>query len=824
LTPPAREAHYSRVRKLFPQRDHPFKPGVIRPKLPGYLLAFLLLITTARANPQLDVTNPTSFFTNVAAALFQQLDLHDFNGNLVTVTNIPIYQDPTLYGGTNINYYTPAVHRILQLAANLFDATTNRFIGDGPTNYPTVFRPLFASHNGIAAIIGYEEVTNSSVAFLPTLFPSDFVKLDQSLNTIINMRGVPWVIGAKKGFPNFNQYSMENDLNISRKLQFTNATALPPWTTNQVYGINLTNLFGVGAWNSYTNDYGRPLHLVVSNAVSFMITNENSFFPILVVSNLSFGSDTLYATWPGWTRQKSDASFQVPLNVSRVYTNGLYQQRSPQFIPLVPPIYSVTFSPRMWLSVQLDLKYVLIDTSVDRVVDFVNVSSTQPSIDLTTLLNNGYSGQFTDISTLDGQWSTNLLSGISIGILNQIQVSYGGSSSIWTAPNKTIQASHFRTLLLNGGTNSFQAPYTPSRTIFQRISWEANDPLVHYTTSDLTSTNGVQSLYNMVGLVVSGPPLAGLASLNYAYQPWGGYHLPNGASIFPTIVDYDVRVKDPDIQQSDDWDFPSGQSLSFAWLGRVHRGTPWQTVFLKSSTQPLGQWLAWNNDNIFFTNGFYIVSDAALSLPTNDWRLASAWVQWVNTNDLASLLSINNPDPDAWAARLDGLTALTNSGSAGLVTLPIASNSPPAGFIAQAIQNARANTSPALGPIFANHVFSTPGDLLATPELSIASPFLNLAGMTQSPSANGITDAAMEALPTQLLPLLRADSIGQIIPANGQLQLSFSGYDGHAYAIETSSNLIDWSPISTNSPTDGKFTTTNAAPTDQQFFRSILLQ
>ena len=33
------------------------------------------------------------------------------------VTNIPIYP---------VNYYTPAVHRLLQLAANIYDASTNK--------------------------------------------------------------------------------------------------------------------------------------------------------------------------------------------------------------------------------------------------------------------------------------------------------------------------------------------------------------------------------------------------------------------------------------------------------------------------------------------------------------------------------------------------------------------------------------------------------------------------------------------------------------------------------------------------------------------------
>src|SRR6185312_6006614 len=49
------------------------------------------------------------FFTNAAAAMFKQMDLRDMNGNLVTVTNIPIYADPALYPNipTNQSYYTP---------------------------------------------------------------------------------------------------------------------------------------------------------------------------------------------------------------------------------------------------------------------------------------------------------------------------------------------------------------------------------------------------------------------------------------------------------------------------------------------------------------------------------------------------------------------------------------------------------------------------------------------------------------------------------------------------------------------------------------------
>ena len=43
-----------------------------------------------------------------------------------------------------------------------------------------------------------------------------------------------------------------------------------------------------------------------------------------------------------------------------------------------------------------------------------------------------------------------------------------------------------------------------------------------------------------------------------------------------------LAIKDPLVRQSDDWDFPTYKLPTVGWLGRVHRGTPWQSVYLKS--------------------------------------------------------------------------------------------------------------------------------------------------------------------------------------------------------------------------------------------------
>ena len=36
------------------------------------------------------------------------------------------------------------------------------------------------------------------------------------------------------------------------------------------------------------------------------------------------------------------------------------------------------------------------------------------------------------------------------------------------------------------------------------------------------------------------------------------------------------------MSQSDNWNFPTNKYPTVGWLGRVHRGTPWQTVYFKA--------------------------------------------------------------------------------------------------------------------------------------------------------------------------------------------------------------------------------------------------
>jgi beta-xylosidase len=61
---------------------------------------------------------------------------------------------------------------------------------------------------------------------------------------------------------------------------------------------------------------------------------------------------------------------------------------------------------------------------------------------------------------------------------------------------------------------------------------------------------------------------------------------------------------------------------------------------------------------------------------------------------------------------------------------------------------------------------------------------------------------------------------------NSQPVVQFTGYDGHPYAIQVSSDLVNWTSISTNFPVGGviTFTSPGMSNANQQFYRSVLLQ
>jgi hypothetical protein len=228
--------------------------------------------------------------------------------------------------------------------------------------------------------------------------------------------------------------------------------------------------------------------------------------------------------------------------------------------------------------------------------------------------------------------------------------------------------------------------------------------------------------------------------------------------------------------RSDDWDFPANKFPTVGWLGRVHRGTPWQTVYLKASDiltennasgSNIGTntWVNWTgNLNLY---------DATNAAPVQDRLLFDLFTTALNDNTTRGTLSVNQNHLAAWSALFSGVVALSNNAADGSIISvksqyqnPPPSNSwmiiqpagpawtnSPLGQLVNGINQTRANTN-----LFPLQTFAHVGDILATPQFTEQSPFLRIItngvvdGLQQ---ANGISDEMYEWLPQQTMSLLR---------------------------------------------------------------------
>ncbi len=797
------------------------------------LLIAVLLVAPVRAASPLNPADPIGFFTNLASRLLKM----EMN---LELNHLQIY--PT-------NQYTPAVHRLLQVSANIYEATTNRFNDDYP-HLPTLFRPRFANENGTVFITGYVEESNS--AFLGNRLSDLFHPSASQIQPDDLVLGIPVVIGAKKGLPNFNEFSMETVLQITRKLELVKSAAGGGNMinqTNQLFVIGISNICGAEFWNSYRSNYNRPVEITVTNFWRLGLTNDYEF---VHTSNwTAFGS---YQTnlWLGWNpANKRDASLLVPMVTNHIVLPNLaYRFGSQTFDARLsnferPSGYAF---PRWGIAITNRVVAYAKDAASGRLIDYVQLNGMVAYQDLSLHL-----AQPHNALGFAGVWATNapvtdspLLSDLP-GIIQQIQISkseveiggnwqyYGiGQPSGATrdqaianflaffAPNHTYIYQPGTGQSFNGTNFSLvaNAPFTPTRKFSFPMKWQARDPMVHYLSSDLLyfEKSGVTVPWTPPS--ITNTSINNLGSLNDRYQPWGGN---------PFVVPSDdpkafnVVIKDPAVAHSDDWDFPHNESLTLPMLRRIHRGTPWQTLYLKSLSvaEAVGNYKLQSSDWRIWTGNFDLF-DALHTQPERDWSLVALIASLLNTNRPQDLLSINSTDPNAWLAALNGLAVLTNSASDEYLIdyssplfeeLTMTSNSTPATVIELAIRTAR-SAQP-------NQLFHEVGDLLAVSALSTESPWLNRSSEIQLEL--GLTDEAYERIPAQLLARVRADSWGsmEISPDGGRVQ--FAGLDGFPYRIELSTNLIDWQPIATNLPVNGVIELVVPVEAGSHFYRSVTI-
>ena len=279
--------------------------------------------------------------------------------------------------------------------------------------------------------------------------------------------------------------------------------------------------------------------------------------------------------------------------------------------------------------------------------------------------------------------------------------------------------------------------------------------------------------------------LLNLGLVNERYKPWGGNPIKSGkgTSLVSDTNAFNPVFKDPGVWQSKDWQFPTNKLPTLGWLGRVHRGTPWQTIYLKSTSIPESKLdAAWR-----FWAGNRLVDDAENNQPQTDRVLFDVFTTALNENATRGQLSINQTNLAAWSAVFGGMLMLQNTNTdselvdnngwtgfgsdfispAGNFDL-LATNAYPAMVkLVEGINRTRANTN-----LFRNQTFQYLGDILATPELTLTSPFINH-GTFDDEGHNyqrelGMTDALVEWLPQQMMSLVRLGEPRFVVYAYGQ--------------------------------------------------------
>lgn len=212
-------------------RRSPTLPDRLRHLLFWLLLASTLSHQLARAQPF--PADPSGFFTNLSSRLLTA----DLGTSLAEIQIAPT------------NHYTAAVHRWLQVTANLWASTAA-----DPDGLPTVFQPQFRYTNQAVYLAGHVLVTNASqLEPLPIydlrLLTNPATQLPANGNFLCYQ--VPLVLSARPHLPAFNEFATESVFQIKRLLQVRRDTAFGPITqTNQAFHLQLHIPWGVEFWQA----------------------------------------------------------------------------------------------------------------------------------------------------------------------------------------------------------------------------------------------------------------------------------------------------------------------------------------------------------------------------------------------------------------------------------------------------------------------------------------------------------------------------------------------------------------------------------------------
>ncbi len=696
---------------------------------------------------------------------------------------------------------------------------------------PTIFRPIFFydTTNDVVYINRYQVETN--IQFLTNTWLSiNTLAGRTALGTFTNalVYGVPPVVGAKKGMPSFNGLDHGVSMRLTRKVEVMSDVSdndlFLMTNLNQKLLLSANNVSKLLAWNSYTQSYPNPVQIVGRLTVNAVIKDALSN----VVSSVSTGNT--FSRIKNFTARDY---FQELLPLNTLITNAAYLTNAPYLLPVGPddfqnpsgfPSHEFTYESTN------QLFFYMYDQVTTNLIDFVSFDNIVVDIDLADSIDalpdpiaemwDMTKGQdVVDASPLQMRTNlpitvaTNVPAGVwkQIGFSGGLQIYQSEISQYWNPPDlngvnqRNRDIVNFRRYigLPDSGTygtassgpvytNEIQAGYSPTIVVRTNVALHVNDPLVHYTLEDLSLQSNPQPGFrpdeepemwtyrNFLQETRINPTYP----FNLAYDPWGGGFQTNMLSQHQIqLNDFNPALKDPGVRWSDDWNFPVGGFGNVGWLGRVHRGSPWQTIYMKAESVDLNVWNNWASPLV---NGN---TNASVYHPTSDWSLFDIFVAHPSRDATKGLLSVNQTNFAAWSAVLSGVAVLSNSVDDSVYdfyinrksgwafrqfdTLYIEPNTYQMESNLHAIYRARSSQP--------GGVFSSMGDILSVPELTtsglglnlVASEYLNTGSqLAVDPALEpidqmiaevsyqqmfGLTDEAYEAIPQQIMSLLKLE-------------------------------------------------------------------
>ncbi|MCD8533638.1 MAG: hypothetical protein LR011_02145 [Verrucomicrobia bacterium] len=734
--------------------------------------------------------NPQIQFLEVADRMLKErFRILGRSPNDISITNISIYP--------NFNY-GPEIHQVLQMCANIVDANYHgnitesrqiRLSDNSIFTFPMVFRPVFGRLPDSSIAItnwlmlgerGLDFITNQPWYDLSR--QQDVSQLQSSLNPNGNIYGVPYVIAARQNVPNFNEVLFETHATVTRKVIASKRSPFEtfdrPKVFQQLHFLSLSNVVGLESWNSARTAFPREVTLGATNIFGVGIYNQNGL--IRSREFLRSNVESIPADgWPGssdatfTTTAQKDASFRMPLLGYFVSaTNELYIRNS--LLSTNNIVFESELTPlQVSLATTNRVTYYMADRATGHILDFVNLSP------MTNIYN--LSGELQQQSNF---WLTNSFNyerstvPVNEGIMNQINESLSGAANDWRPHSQDPIAGDDKAKAIEGfrdfmginttgipsiprTTTTMQLPYSPTSKFRWRSLLQANDPLVHYTLSDLMDVDqpGDQAQFiPLTQMFSQNITNNNLLALNDRFNPWGGNPSKSQAQASSNASN-DPRnpaLKDPSVTEPSLFQLPAyNRTLGYKYpnigaLGAIHRGTPWQTIYLKSEGPgnnkiTLRQWRSWTGHPF-----------PQMTHPTNDWSILSHFTTSLNDNSSRGLLSVNQTNRAAWSAILGGIR-LKSVADAEIEDRVITPATSEIYNLIDGINLARQSFPPQRQGGLS--LFPYLGGILAAPELTISSPYLG-SGM--------ITDETMEAIPRQMLSLVKDDDPRIVVYAYGQ--------------------------------------------------------